>query len=145
MYMKKIKPQQKQSKKVFSTNTSFFTFFKIYDVIFYYYINMNFGENLRRELEFQDIQIKELSIKTGISKNTIDKYLSKNQSSPSVENALKIAYALGVTVEYLASEKDEISKRNKMQDSSFLQNFSKLSKTNKTIIKDLIQIIISKQ
>lgn len=45
---------------------------------------MNFGENLRRELEFQDIQIKELSIKTGISKNTIDKYLSKNQSSPSV-------------------------------------------------------------
>lgn len=124
---------------------SFFTFFKIYDVIFYYYINMNFGENLRRELEFQDIQIKELSIKTGISKNTIDKYLSKNQSSPSVENALKIAYALGVTVEYLASEKDEISKRNKMQDSSFMQNFSKLSKTNKTIIKDLIQIMISKQ
>ena len=106
---------------------------------------MNFGENLRRELEFQDIQIKELSIKTGISKNTIDKYLSKNQSSPSVENALKIAYALGVTVEYLASEKDEISKSNKMQDSSFLQNFSKLSKTNKTIIKDLIQIMISKQ
>lgn len=109
---------------------------------------MNFGENLRRELEFQDMQIKELSIKTGISKNTIDKYLSKNQSSPSVENALKIAYALyalGVTVEYLASEKDEISKRNKMQDSSFLQNFSKLSKTNKTIIKDLIQIMISKQ
>lgn len=106
---------------------------------------MNFGENLRRELEFQDIQIKELSIKTGISKNTIDKYLSKNQSSPSVENALKIAYALGVTVEYLASEKDEILKRNKMQDSSFLQNFSKLSKTNKTIIKDLIQIMISKQ
>ena len=106
---------------------------------------MNFGENLRRELEFQDIQIKELSIKTGISKNTIDKYLSKNQSSPSVENALKIAYALGVTVEYLASEKDEISKRKKMQDSSFLQNFSKLSKTNKTIIKDLIQIMISKQ
>ena len=106
---------------------------------------MNFGENLRRELEFQDIQIKELSIKTGISQNKIDKYLSKNQSSPSVENALKIVYALGVTVEYLASEKDEISEGNKMQDSSFLQNFSKLSKTNKTIIKDLIQIMISKQ
>lgn len=106
---------------------------------------MNFGEKLRRELEFQDMQIKELSIKTGISKNTIDKYLSKNQSSPSVENALKIAYALGVTVEYLASEKEEISKSNKIQDSSFLQNFSKLSKTNKSIIKDLIQIMISKQ
>ena len=51
---------------------------------------MGFAENLREELKFQDIQIKQLSAKTGISKNTIDKYLSEKRVQPGVENAVKL-------------------------------------------------------
>lgn len=45
--------------------------------------------------------VKELSAKTGIKKYTIDNYLSSHNCSPSAEAAVKIAAALGVSVEYL--------------------------------------------
>ena len=61
---------------------------------------MGFAENVKFEMDFQDIQIKELSIKTGISKNTLDKYLFGKKVQPGVENAVKIANALAVSVEY---------------------------------------------
>lgn len=64
---------------------------------------MVFRENLRSELNFQDIKTKELSEKTGISKRTLDAYLAKNGNEPTAENAVKIAQALGVTVEYLVT------------------------------------------
>lgn len=70
---------------------------------------MGFKENLKSELDFQGVLIKELSAKTGISKNTIGNYLTGHKSLPSAENAVKIADALGVTVEYLvkgSSSKD---------------------------------------
>ena len=51
---------------------------------------MGFAENVKFEMDFQDIQIKELSIKTGISKNTLDKYLFGKKVQPGVENAVKI-------------------------------------------------------
>ena len=67
---------------------------------------MSFSENLRDVLDFRDMQIKELSAKTGISKNTIDNYLSGQKSLPNVENGVKIARTLGVTVEYLVTRKN---------------------------------------
>lgn len=64
---------------------------------------MSFRENLRSELDFQNIQTKELADKTGISKRTLDAYLAKNGCEPTVCNAVKIANALGVSAEYLAN------------------------------------------
>ena len=46
---------------------------------------MSFSENLKEALDFRGMQIKELSAKTGISKNTIDNYLSGQKSLPNVE------------------------------------------------------------
>lgn len=102
---------------------------------------MSFGDNLHKELEFQDIQIKELSQKTGISKNTLDKYLSGNQSQPNVENAVKIAQALGVTVEYLVLGQSVPKTEDK---DSFQNSFSRLSSRDKEIIYDLVNLILSK-
>ena len=66
---------------------------------------MSFRENLKSELDFQDIKVKELAASSGISKRTIDQYLSSAAKMPSAENAVKIAQALGVTVEYLVTGK----------------------------------------
>ncbi|MBR1614655.1 MAG: helix-turn-helix transcriptional regulator [Treponema sp.] len=66
---------------------------------------MAFRENLKSELEFKNMKVKELSEKTGISRRTIDQYLSAAAKMPSAENAVKIAQALGVSVEYLVTGK----------------------------------------
>ena len=71
-----------------------------------YSIFMGFRENLKDELAYQDITVKELSSRTGISKHTIDHYLTKNGSQPQAELAVKIALALNVSVEYLILGKD---------------------------------------
>jgi len=63
----------------------------------------NFKENLRSELDYQDLTVKELSIKTGIAKGTLDCYLGVRASMPPADVAAKIAGALGVTVEYLVN------------------------------------------
>ena len=39
---------------------------------------MGFRENLKDELPFQDINVKELAEMTGISKHTFDHYLATN-------------------------------------------------------------------
>jgi transcriptional regulator with XRE-family HTH domain len=62
---------------------------------------MAFRENLKAELVYQGMIVKELAKRTEISKHTLDNYLNVNNYMPSAENAVKIARALGVSVEYL--------------------------------------------
>lgn len=66
-------------------------------------MNSNFRENLRNELNYQDVTIKELSARTNIPVPTLDCYLGSRATVPSVEAALKIARALNVSVEYLVT------------------------------------------
>ena len=63
----------------------------------------SFRENLRNELDYQGIIIKELSARTGIPVATLDCYLGTRATIPSVEAAVKIAKALQVSVEYLVT------------------------------------------
>ena len=73
---------------------------------------MSFKENLRDEMEFQDIKPKELSEKTGLSVNTIRNYINGHNALPNVEAAVKIAQALDVSVEYLV-ERQNVRSKNK--------------------------------
>ncbi|GHV83853.1 transcriptional regulator [Spirochaetia bacterium] len=68
---------------------------------------MGFKENLKAELEFSGMLIKELAARSGVNRRTIDNYLSTYKSQPSAENAVKIARALGVSVEYLVTGNDK--------------------------------------
>ena len=61
----------------------------------------NFKENLRSELDYQGVTVKELGAKTGIPIATLDCYLGSRATMPSAEAAVKIAQALHVSVEYL--------------------------------------------
>ena len=70
---------------------------------------MGFKENLKSELDYQGMLVKELSLKSGIKKQTLDNYLSTHNSVPNAEIAVKIAKALGTTVEYLITGENKKS------------------------------------
>ena len=63
---------------------------------------MGFRENLKQELNFNDMLVKELAAAAGVQKRAIDTYLlSQNASMPPADVAVRIAQTLGVSVEYL--------------------------------------------
>lgn len=109
---------------------------------------MGFAENLRTELDFQNIQLKELANKTGISKNTLDKYLSGKKAQPGVENAVKIASVLGVTVEYLTlgyTDEKKKSAELQLEDRKAFSEYKKLNAFNRKTVDDLIASLTARQ
>ncbi len=100
---------------------------------------MTFAENLRELLDFKGVELKELSAGTGISKNTLDNYLSGQKSLPNVENGVKIAKYLGVSVEYLVE-----GRRSKESPVIPLETvISNLNKLNKTDYESVANIVKS--
>ena len=92
---------------------------------------MGFKENLKDELKYQGMLVKELTDKTGIPKGTIDHYLAEKNTAPIAENAVKIAQALNVSVEYLVTGKESISNNEDIQYSSQVRLLTtKLSRMN---------------
>ena len=67
-----------------------------------------FRENLRLELDYLGLTVKELSVKTGIAKGTLDCYLGARASMPPADIAVKIAAVLKVSVEYLITGHETI-------------------------------------
>jgi transcriptional regulator with XRE-family HTH domain len=64
---------------------------------------MSFRENLKEELTYSDMLIKELAASSGVGIRAIHSYLRENGSMPSADAAVGIARALGVSVEYLVT------------------------------------------
>ncbi len=107
---------------------------------------MGFRENLKAELEYQGMLVKELAEKSGISKKTIDHYLISNPREPLVSNAVAIAKALNVSVEYLVTGNVE----NTNPDNSIGENLSsyndkllKLSPAKRKVVFDLINSLLN--
>ncbi len=114
---------------------------------------MSFSENLRDTLEYRDMQIKELAAKTGISNSTIENYLSGQKSLPNVENGVKIAKTLGVTVEYLVTrtnpfqgtEISDILRNQNLSDSThsdlteLLHDLKRLKKSDFDSIRSIVK------
>jgi transcriptional regulator with XRE-family HTH domain len=66
----------------------------------------DFSQRLRSEIEYIGLNQKEFAAKAGIQKRALDAYLRKQQSMPPADTAVKIASALGVSVEYLVTGKE---------------------------------------
>jgi transcriptional regulator with XRE-family HTH domain len=64
---------------------------------------MGFRENLKSQLEYSGMLVKELAARSGVKKKTIDSYLGTYSCTPSVKAAVSIAKALGVSVEFLVT------------------------------------------
>ena len=107
---------------------------------------MGFLENLKAELEFQDITVKELSARTNIPKTSLDNYFSGHKSIPKADTAVKIAMALGVSVEFLVTGKDEPCKQLLPADFQEIVNYVKrLSPEDRTIIRTLAKLLAERK
>ncbi|WP_041610612.1 helix-turn-helix domain-containing protein [Treponema brennaborense] len=67
----------------------------------------SFRRNLRNELDYQLLTVKELAAKTGIPKPSLDCYLGSRATVPNAEIAVRIAKALNVSVEYLVTGQND--------------------------------------
>ena len=103
---------------------------------------MGFKENLKSELQYRDITVKELANLSGIKKQTLDNYLSTHNSKPSVEAAVKIAKALQVSVEYLVTGQDSFFPFNTDKQVKALATIcQELSYEQKKLLLDISQAI----
>jgi transcriptional regulator with XRE-family HTH domain len=108
---------------------------------------MAFKENLRLELSYKNILVKELAALTGISKSTLDNYLNVRENMPSADIAVKIAHALGVTVEYLVTG-EETPPAGLSQDpeiKELIRDFKQLNGDNRKLIRDIIQLLKTRE
>ena len=67
---------------------------------------MKLGEKITKLKKIRKMSQVELAEKTGISRDAISKY-ERNDVSPSVEYAKRIADILGVSLDYLVSDSDQ--------------------------------------
>ena len=100
-------------------------------------MSTKFKENLRAELDYHGLTVKELSSKTGIAKGTLDCYLGARASMPPADIAIKIANALGITVEYLVSG-SESKKQDKLLNHNIRTIINILVELNKKDIEAIL-------
>lgn len=104
---------------------------------------MFFRDNLHYELDKQEMLIKELSAKTNISESTLKSYLKKDSVEPKATNAVIIAKALGVTVEYLVtgnSENGAGSAKPVSREANFIaETFDRLSENDRKSVLALVK------
>jgi transcriptional regulator with XRE-family HTH domain len=101
---------------------------------------MGFKENLKEELQYNNITVKELSNRTSISQGSLSNYLKENSSIPSADVAVKIAKALNVTVEYLITGTNKEIKQtiNSHETKKLFEKIDALSNRDKLLINMLI-------
>ena len=114
--------------------------FKKISVFLDYSNNMGFKENLREEMDFQDIKPKELSDKTGISVNTLRNYINNHDALPNIDSAVKIAKVLNTTVEELVEgRKNKAEFQKSDRTGKFLSIFTKLSENDQKSVIALLE------
>ena len=105
---------------------------------------MGFKENLKSELAYKGMLVKELAAKTGISRHTLDNYLNVREHIPTLDVAVKIAKVLDVSVEYLATGEEPPYAHNRMSHDvvTLLQNFNRLNENDRKIVIEHVQLLL---
>ena len=109
---------------------------------------MSFRENLKSELDYSGMLVKELADKSGVKKYSIDKYLSSVKQMPSVEIGVKLAQALGVSVEYLVTgeeRKDNTTPKASNTLRLIGQFAERLDENKKKFVLDFIKWLLSRE
>ena len=110
----------------------------------------DFRHNLRSELDFQDLTVKELSLKTGIPKSTLDCYLGIRATMPPADIAVKIAKALDTTVEFLITGDSSEFEKSELENQSAglrecIKNLLKLDETSLQYTQAIIRAVLEAQ
>jgi transcriptional regulator with XRE-family HTH domain len=101
--------------------------------------NMGFRENLKAELTYSSMLVKELSIAAGVHKRALDTYLCEKASMPPADAAVRIARALGVTVEYLVTGEEPAVPKDVRAIS---RNLPKLNKRDRKVIAMMVKTMM---
>jgi transcriptional regulator with XRE-family HTH domain len=99
---------------------------------------MGFKENLKSELSYSGMLVKELAAKSGVSKYSLDNYLNARGQVPSIEAGVKIASTLGVSVEYLVTGKDANNPQLSSEARTIGRIADQLNDTDRQFVLDLI-------
>ena len=101
-----------------------------------------FRQNLKDELSYQGITIKELSDKTDIPLRTIENYLNCRGTIPPVDKAYKIAKTLGVSIEWLLNDHERLP-TNQVENKKYaplLRDIKKLPEKMQDAVIQLVEI-----
>jgi transcriptional regulator with XRE-family HTH domain len=103
---------------------------------------MGFRENLKAELEYRGMLVKELAALSGISRHTLDNYLNVRRNIPTAENAVKIAQVLDVSVEYLVTGRESPKKKPALDTElhSLVQTVKQLNESDRKMIYGIAQL-----
>ena len=109
-------------------------------------MKLTFRKTLREELDYQGLTVKELALKSSVAKGALDTYLGKQASMPPADAAVRIASALGVTVEYLVSGDDSKNNKNAIffsnpKKRSILRLFDELLPEDQKLTLDFVKIL----
>ena len=106
---------------------------------------MGFKENLKAELSYSGMLVKELADQANVKKHTIDTYLSVRGRMPAADVAVRIARVLGVSVEYLITGEETTAKKNMTQFSPEVRHMAniaeKLKPENRKIILAFVETL----
>lgn len=105
-------------------------------------MKMSFRENLKAELAYQDILVKELAELSGVNKRTLDNYLREKSNTPPADVAVKIAQALNVSVEYLVTGVESVMADKPSEVVELLSIYTDLSLVNKRNLLAIARILL---
>ena len=106
---------------------------------------MNFKTRLKEEMEYNGIQHKELAAKANIKPRALLTYVASNPSMPPADAAVRIAKALGVSVEYLVTGTDsshDLDYANNQEIRDIIKDLSKLDKNDLSKLKKMIHALV---
>ena len=104
---------------------------------------MGFRDNLKEELNISGMLVKELAAVSGIQKRALDTYLlSENASMPPADTAVKIARALGVSVEFLVTGEETVLPTDVR---NAVRNLLRLDKDDRIIVTALIKALLNRK
>lgn len=101
---------------------------------------MSFKTRLKEEMDFLGIQHKELAAKAKITPRALLTYVAAKPSMPPADVAVRIARALGVSVECLIDEDNEENKIT-ARERHLLSEFKKLSEKEKNAVEKMISAL----
>lgn len=110
----------------------------IFFTIIMYHLFMSFNERLKEEMEYKNLQHKELAAIAKIKPRTLLTYVGSHPSMPPADVAVRLADALDVSVKYLVDGEKENQKIS-AQQMHLLASFEKLSEKEKKAVVLLIQ------
>lgn len=99
-----------------------------------------FWDNLKSELDYQGISIKELASKAGLQQQSIYNAITR-KTLPNLETACKIAKVLNVSVEYLYSGNGYSGLSD--EELGLLIYYRKLNKEKQQVIKQMLTALSS--